>query len=152
MNIIVNGISHQLSSDQHETILSTYLREELKLTGSKIGCGVGVCGSCTVLVEGRALRSCKLKLKDLDGKSILTIEGIHGSEGGIHPIQQAFIDVGAIQCGFCTPGMVLSAYALLLSNPHPMREEIRQAIKGNLCRCTGYQQIVDAIELAASRM
>jgi aerobic carbon-monoxide dehydrogenase small subunit len=132
--------------------LAAWLREELCLTGTKIGCNIGVCGSCTVLVDGEPRRSCKLKLKDVEGKKITTIEGIASTDGSLHPLQQAFLDAGAIQCGFCTAGMVLTAYALLKKNPHPERDEVRQALKGNLCRCTGYQQIIDAVLLAAKRM
>ncbi|HCX59948.1 MAG TPA: xanthine dehydrogenase, partial [Candidatus Cloacimonas sp.] len=110
------------------------------------------CGSCTVLVNGEARRSCKLVLSDVEGCEIITIEGISPQDGSLHPLQQAFMDAGAIQCGFCTPGMVLSALALLLKNHRPSRAEIRQALKGNLCRCTGYQQIVDAVETAAKTM
>lgn len=135
-----------------DTKLSFWLREELDLCGTKIGCDIGVCGSCTVLVNSKALRSCKLKLRDVVDKEILTIEGISPEPDALHPIQTAFIDAGAIQCGFCTPGMVLSAYALLLENPDPNRDQVRKAIKGNLCRCTGYQQIVDAVILAAKRI
>jgi carbon-monoxide dehydrogenase small subunit len=136
----------------YSNILSTWLREDLALTGTKLGCGIGVCGTCTVLVDGEAKRSCKLTLKDVLGKEITTIEGLAQEDGTLHPLQQAFIAAGAIQCGFCTPGMVLSALALLLKNHHPTRAEIRQAIKGNICRCTGYQQIVDAVEDAAKIM
>ncbi|HRX75888.1 MAG TPA: (2Fe-2S)-binding protein [Candidatus Cloacimonadota bacterium] len=150
--ITVNNITHQIPEVKMDLILSTWLREDLYLTGTKIGCGIGVCGSCTVLVDGEAKRSCKLKLKDVLGKQIITIEGISDPDGSLHPLQQAFIDAGAIQCGFCTPGMVLSALALLLKNHHPSRAEIREAIKGNICRCTGYQQIVDAVEAAAHIM
>lgn len=132
--------------------VSSWLREVIGLTGTKVGCDIGVCGSCTILVEGEPKRSCRLYLRDIEGKHLITIEGLASSDGSLHPIQQAFIDAGAIQCGFCTPGMVLTAYALLSKNPKPTRAEIRQAIKGNLCRCTGYQQIVDAVELAAKRM
>jgi len=132
--------------------LSVWLRETLRLTGTKVGCDIGVCGSCTVLVDDEPRRSCKLKCKDVEGKRITTIEGLSGPDGSLHPVQQAFIDAGAVQCGFCTPGMVLTAYALLKKSPHPSREEIRQALKGNLCRCTGYQQIIDAVEQAAQRM
>ena len=148
--IRVNGIEY--SDYDQEMKLSTWLREDLDLTGTKIGCGIGVCGSCTVLVNGEPKRSCKLKLKDVEGADILTIEGVRAPDGGLHPIQQAFLDAGAIQCGFCTPGMVLASYALLMKNPHPSRAEARQAIKGNLCRCTGYQQIIDAVLLAAQSM
>lgn len=148
--ITVNGLP--CSDYDPEKKLSTWLREDLDLTGTKIGCGIGVCGSCTVLVNGEPKRSCKLKLKDVEGADILTIEGVRAPDGGLHPIQQAFLDAGAIQCGFCTPGMVLASYALLMKNPHPSRAEARQAIKGNLCRCTGYQQIIDAVLLAAQSM
>ncbi len=147
--IIVNG-SAFIQSDP-ELKLSVWLREELHLTGTKIGCDIGVCGSCTVLVNGEPRRSCKLKLKDVEGCTITTIEGLSAPDGTLHPIQQAFMDAGAIQCGFCTPGMVLTAYALLQKSPQPSRAEVRQALKGNLCRCTGYQQIIDAVLLAAER-
>jgi len=148
--ITVNNITYQVEDEDRN--LAQWIREELYLTGTKIACNIGVCGSCTVLVDDEPKRSCKLKLKDVQGKSITTIEGISASDGTLHPLQQAFIDAGAIQCGFCTPGMVLSALALLLKNHHPTRSEIRQALKGNICRCTGYQQIVDAVERAARIM
>lgn len=148
--IIVNGTAY--SATDSGLKLSAWLREDLDLTGTKIGCDIGVCGSCTVLVDGEPRRSCKLKLKDVEGCKILTIEGLAAPDGSLHPIQQAFMDAGAIQCGFCTPGMVLTAYALLKKSPHPSRAEVRQALRGNLCRCTGYQQIIDAVLLAAERM
>ncbi len=148
--ITVNNQAHIVT--QQEMKLSVWLRETLRLTGTKIGCDIGVCGSCTVLVNDEPKRSCKLTCKDVEGKHITTIEGLSGEGGSLHPVQQAFIDAGAIQCGFCTPGMVLTACALLKKSPHPSREEIRTALKGNLCRCTGYQQIIDAVELAAQRM
>lgn len=113
---------------------------------------MGACGACTVLVDGQARRACITKVRAVIGKEILTIEGLEGADGSLHPIQQAFMDSGAIQCGFCTPGMIMSALALLLKEKRPNRERIRTAITGNLCRCTGYQQIVDAVELAARRM
>ena len=150
--IKVNENEFKIAHKDYEKLLSNWLREDLGLTGTKVGCGIGVCGSCTVLVNGEAKRSCKLKLKDVLGKEITTIEGLKAADGSLHPLQQAFIDAGAIQCGFCTPGMVLSALALLMKNHQPDREQIRQAIKGNICRCTGYQQIVDAIQAAAKIM
>ncbi len=150
--ITVNGVNHEISDDLKNKKLSEWIREDLSLTGTKIGCDIGVCGSCTVLVNDVAKRSCKLKLQDVDNSEITTIEGISAPDGSLHPLQQAFMDAGAIQCGFCTPGMVLSALALLLKNHHPTRLEIREALKGNLCRCTGYQQIVDAVEQAAEVM
>ena len=129
-----------------------FIREELALKGTKNGCGIGSCGSCTVLVDMKPTRSCVTPLVKCAGKKVLTIEGLAGRDGTLHPVQQAFIDAGAIQCGFCTPGMVLTARALLHQNPTPDREEIRGAFKNVLCRCTGYQQILDAVELAARRM
>lgn len=148
--ITVNGFNYY--DYDLERKLSLWLREDLSLTGTKIGCDIGVCGSCTVLVDGEPKLSCRLKLKDVENCNIITIEGIALPDGTLHPVQQAFIDAGAIQCGFCTPGMVLTAYALLNKNPHPTRQEVRLAIRGNLCRCTGYQQIIDAVILAADRL
>ena len=152
MKITVNNTEYSVSEELAELKLSTYLRENLGLTGTKISCDIGICGSCTVLINNKPGRSCLLKLKDVANKEVLTIEGLASSNGTLHPVQQAFIDAGAIQCGFCTPGMVLTAYAFLLENKQPSREEAREAIKGNICRCTGYQQIIDAILLAAQRM
>jgi carbon-monoxide dehydrogenase small subunit len=149
MIIYVNEHEYQICEADAEKKLSTWLREDLGLTGTKIGCDIGVCGSCTVLVNNKAVRSCKLFLKDVTDKHVLTIEGLTPKDGTLHPVQQAFVDAGAIQCGFCTPGMVLSAYAFLLENPNPTREQARAAIRGNICRCTGYQQIIDAIMQAA---
>lgn len=135
--------------DLHRTLLD-WLRETADLTGAKAGCNIGLCGSCTVLVNGKARLACKTALEGLQGAEITTIEGFGSPEGSLHVLQQAFIDHGAIQCGFCTPGMVLRAHAFLMRKPNPTREEIRRGISPNLCRCTGYQQIVDAVE-AASR-
>jgi len=150
--ITVNGKTYQIAATKYDLLLSTWLREELMLTGTKIGCGIGVCGSCTVLVNKEAKRSCKLKLQDVLGQEITTIEGIGTMDGGLHPLQQAFIDAGAIQCGFCTPGMVLSALVLLYPNHQPSRVALSQALKGNICRCTGYQQIIDAVQKADTIM
>lgn len=150
--ITVNGHSYEPDAALQEKKLSDWLREDLFLTGVKIGCDIGVCGSCTVLVDGKARRSCKMLVKDAIGHEITTIEGISPKDGSLHPLQQAFVDAGAIQCGFCTPGMVLGALALLMDHHHPSRNEIRQALKGNICRCTGYQQIVDAVQNAARIM
>lgn len=137
--------------DPHRNLLD-FLREELDLTGAKNGCGIGVCGSCTVLIENEPVKACKRTLKEVEGRRVTTIEGLAPRNGPLHPVQQAFMDMGAIQCGFCTPGMVLTGVALLLKKPSPTREDIRKAIHPNLCRCTGYQQIIDAIEQAATRM
>jgi carbon-monoxide dehydrogenase small subunit len=151
-SITVNGSRYDLDENQLGMKLIDYLREELGLTGVKNGCGTGVCGACTVLVDGMPRRSCMTAVDSVKGKEILTIEGLENSDGTLHPVQQAFLDAGAVQCGFCTPGMVLTALAFLRKNPDPSREQIRQAMNTNLCRCTGYQQIVDAVELAANRI
>jgi aerobic carbon-monoxide dehydrogenase small subunit len=150
--IIVNRETYPVSSEQESLSLLDFLREELDLTGTKNGCEEGTCGACTVLLEGRAVRACRTAMKKAVGKSVLTIEGIKGKNGGLHPLQQAFIDAGAVQCGFCTPGMIMQALDLLNKNPSPSREEIRKAMRGNLCRCTGYQTIIDAVEAAAASL
>ncbi len=151
-SITVNGTAHEVKDDELELSLLSYLRERRFLTGTKNGCEKGLCGSCTVAVDGKALRACRTPVRKALGASVVTIEGLEGPGGELHPLQRAFIDAGAIQCGFCTPGMVMSAYALLLRDPDPSRDAIRKALKGNLCRCTGYQQIVDAVQLAAKAM
>ncbi len=149
ITMVVNGTSVVLRTKANRTLLSI-LREDLGLTGVKEGCGIGECGACTVIMNGKAVNSCLVLAPKADGAEILTIEGLaNGDE--LHPLQEAFITHGAVQCGFCTPGMILSAKALLDENPHPTRLEIREGISGNLCRCTGYQQIVDAIEAVAER-
>ena len=123
------------------------LREHLQLTGTKEGCSVGECGACSVILDGELVNSCLVLAGKVDGRTVTTIEGVHAPDGGPNDLQNNFIDLGAVQCGFCIPGMVLAGEALLGANPQPTREEIRLAISGNLCRCTGYQQIVDAIEI-----
>lgn len=148
MEITVNGTKHIVDDSRKDEELLEFIREDLDLTGTKNGCHVGVCGACVVLVDDKPMRACCRKLKQVDGKSILTIEGLKDTDGKIHPLQQSFIDHGAIQCGYCIPGMVLTGHALLLQNHHPSREEIRKAINNNICRCTGYVQIVDAIAAA----
>lgn len=142
----VNGRIHNIEIEEDMRLLDV-LRDKLGLTGTKEGCGEGECGACTVIMDGEAVASCLVMAFQAEGKEIVTIEGLE-DENGIHPIQQAFIEEGAVQCGFCTPGMILSAKALLDKNPSPSRTEIREAISGNLCRCTGYNKIVNAVEKA----
>lgn len=144
VHLKVNGFLYELSVEPRRTLLEL-IREDLELTGTKEGCGLGECGACTVLLDGKAIKSCITLVVQADGREMTTIEGLDRPNGTLHPIQQAFIDHGAIQCGFCTPGMVLSVKALLDENPEPTELEARQAIAGNLCRCTGYQKIVEAI-------
>ena len=145
----VNGINYQVEVEPWRTLVEV-LRETLGLTGTKKSCNEGECGACTVMMEGRPVASCLVLAMDAQGKEIVTIEGLSEGER-LHPIQEAFLKHGAIQCGFCTPGMVISAKALLDQNPKPTVTEVRKAISGNLCRCTGYQHIVDSI-MAASKM
>ena len=127
------------------------LREDLNLTGTKEGCGEGECAACTILVDGESRLSCLMVAPQLRGRKVTTIEGLASGEK-LHPVQEAFVEFGAVQCGFCTPGMILNAVDLLRKNPNPTRTEIREGISGNLCRCTGYQKIVDAIEAAAKKL
>ena len=145
----INGRERNLAVEATELLVDT-LRLRLGLTGTKKACGTGDCGDCTVIVDGEAVRSCILLTASMHGKSITTIEGL-GDVSHLHPIQQAFIDAGAVQCGYCTPGMILTAKALLDRQPHPTPEQIREAISGNLCRCTGYVKIEAAIRMAAER-
>lgn len=143
----VNGREYNIEIEPSRTLLDV-LRYELGLTGTKEGCGTGNCGSCTVLVDDRAVNSCLVLAAEMESREIMTIEGLSQC-GQLHPIQQAFIGEGAVQCGFCTPGMIMSVKALLDSNPNPDESQIREAIAGNLCRCTGYDKIVRAIMRAA---
>jgi len=150
MKLHLNGREIAVDDAQAEKRLVEFLREDLDLTGAKNACDVGACGACTVLVDDEPLKICLKRVKDVAGHRVLTIEGLAAPDGTLHPLQQAFVDAGAIQCGFCTPGMVLTAHAFLQKNSAPTREQIRGAIGHNLCRCTGYQQILDAIEAAAA--
>ncbi|MEW6138059.1 MAG: (2Fe-2S)-binding protein [Thermodesulfobacteriota bacterium] len=150
IQITVNGEIKQAAVETNTT-LTQFLREDLELTGTKHGCGLGDCGACTVLLDGKPVNSCLVLAVQAAGREVLTIEGL-AENGKLHPIQQAFVDHGAIQCGFCTPGMILSAKALLDANPRPTEQEIRTAISGNLCRCTGYQKIVEAITAASKAL
>ncbi len=147
----VNGDTYNLAVDPWRT-LNEVLREDLNLTGTKFGCGSGDCGACTVMLDGRAVSSCLTLAVEADGKEILTVEGLAPSGEKLHPIQEAFIEKGAIQCGFCTPGMEIAALDLLRRNPGPKEDQIREALAGNLCRCTGYAKIVEAVQDAADKM
>jgi len=143
LNLNVNGEEFEVLTEVHRTLLEV-LRENLGLTGTKRGCDLGTCGACTVLIEGKPCLSCLTLAVDVQGKKIVTIEGL-AQDGEPHPLQKAFVQKGAIQCGFCTPGMILTAKAFLNQNPNPSEEEVKQAISGNICRCTGYVKIVEAI-------
>jgi carbon-monoxide dehydrogenase small subunit len=147
-HMIVNGEPREAVVDARLT-LADFLREHCRLTGTHLGCEHGVCGACTVLVDGAAVRSCLLFAVQLDGADVTTIEGMSESDGGLSPVQQAFRDAHGLQCGFCTPGFVVSVTAFLRDNPRPSDREIRQVLSGNLCRCTGYQGIVNAVRIAA---
>ena len=146
----VNGVMEEVNVEPGWS-LAYVLREVLNLMGTKVGCETGNCGTCTVLVDGKAIKSCLLLAVKAKGKEIVTIEGLKGKQGGLHPLQEAFMDHFAVQCGYCTPGMILSAKALLDENPNPTEEEVRRGLSGNLCRCTGYVKIVEAV-LAAKEM
>ncbi len=150
ITITVNGVRYEEAVEANRT-LADFLREDLNFTGTKKGCGIGDCGACTVLLDRTPVFSCLTLALEADGCEVLTIEGV--ADGNqLHPVQKAFVEVGAIQCGFCTPGMVLNAIALLNNNPDPTEADIRLAISGNLCRCTGYQKIVEAVMTAAEWM
>jgi carbon-monoxide dehydrogenase small subunit len=147
MTLTVNGTPYEVALEPHKSLLQL-LREELHLTGTKEGCSEGECGACTVLLDGKTVDSCLIFALEAQGREVTTIEGLAQGDQ-LHPVQKAFAEYGAVQCGFCTPGMILAAKALLDSNPHPTELEIRQGISGNLCRCTGYVKIVEAIQAAA---
>ncbi len=146
INITINGRGDVIDVPPNLTLLNM-LREKLSLTGTKNGCEAGECGACTVLLNGKPVNSCMILAVECDGMDVLTVEGL-AANGELSQLQQAFIDQNAIQCGFCTPGMLISAYALLERNPHPSQAEIREALVGNLCRCTGYERIIQAVQMA----
>ncbi len=150
LRLRVNGVERQTAVPDHESLLTT-LRERLALPGSKNACEQGECGSCSVLMDGELVCSCLVLSAAAEGRDIVTVESL-GSADSLHPIQRAFVDAGAVQCGFCTPGLVVSAYALLRANPEPSELEVREALSGNLCRCTGYGKILEAVQTASREM
>lgn len=150
VKLTVNGTSYELSVQPWEALVEV-IRDNLGLTGTKEGCGLGECGACTVIMDGKTVNSCLVLAVEADGKQITTIEGLADGDK-LHPIQEAFVEHGGLQCGFCTPGMIMSAKALLDENPNPTEEEIRRGIAGNLCRCTGYTKIIESIKAAAKNM
>jgi carbon-monoxide dehydrogenase small subunit len=149
LRLIVNGKEHNLLVESHET-LAAILRDHFHLTGTKVSCGEGDCGACTVLVDGKAVNSCIVLALSVQEASVQTIEGLSQGEK-LHPIQEAFLEAGAIQCGFCTPGMVMAAKGLLDQNPFPSEREIREGLSGNICRCTGYEKIIQAVQIACQK-
>jgi aerobic carbon-monoxide dehydrogenase small subunit len=148
LNVTVDGVAYQ-DEVEPRLLLVHYLRERLGKVGTVVGCDTSNCGACTVLVDGKSVKSCAMLAVSATGSEVTTIEGLAGSNGSLHPVQQAFHDEHALQCGFCTPGMVMSACDLLAENPNPTDAEVREGIEGNLCRCTGYQNIVRAVQAAA---
>ena len=150
LNVTVNGRKEQLAIPAHRTLLEM-LREDLQLTGAKEGCGHGECGACTVILDGEIVNACLVLAAEVDGKNIVTVEGLQQGDK-LHPVQQAFIDHSGMQCGFCTPGFMLSAKTLLDRNPNPSRSEIKEALLGNFCRCSGYTKIIESVEAAAQLM
>jgi aerobic carbon-monoxide dehydrogenase small subunit len=151
LSITVNGHPYSASVSGSTTLLE-FLRDTLHFTGTKNGCAEGDCGACTVIMNGQAVKSCLVLALQANGATLETVEGLHGPSGSLHPLQEAFVESGAVQCGYCTPGMLMSAKALLTANPAPTSDEIRAALAGNLCRCTGYSKIIAAVELAASKL
>jgi carbon-monoxide dehydrogenase small subunit len=148
ISFVLNGEPVSVDVEARWTLLHL-LREVLELKGTKDGCGEGECGTCTVVIDGKAVNSCLFPVMEAEGRIVTTIEGLRASDGGLHPLQKAFIDHGAVQCGFCSPGMIMSAYALSQEKAEPSDDEIKDSIEGNLCRCTGYVKIIEAIRSAA---
>ena len=150
ISVNINGVPYARAVEPR-LLLSDFLRHEIGLTGTHVGCEHGVCGACTILVDGEAVRSCLMFAVQADGHGVRTVEGLAPRDGPLHPLQEAFRDAHGLQCGFCTPGFLMTLVPFLRDNPAPTEEEIREAISGNLCRCTGYQNIVEAVRLAAGR-
>ncbi len=150
IDLKVNGQTYEVETQPWRT-LAEVLRDQLNLTGTKISCAEGHCGACTVIIDGKAVNSCLMLIAEAQGKEILTIEGV-STGGELHPIQDAFVTHGAVQCGFCTPGLIMGTKAFLLENPDPSEEEIKKALSGHLCRCTGYVQVIEAVKVAAENM
>ena len=151
INLRINGVDEEVFIEPWWS-LARVLREELNLIGTKESCGTGNCGSCTVLINGKSVKSCLYLAMKARNKDILTIEGLKGNNGKLHPLQEAFIEHFAVQCGYCTPGMIMAAKALLDENPNPTEEEVRKGLSGNLCRCTGYVKIIEAVLAATNKM
>jgi aerobic-type carbon monoxide dehydrogenase small subunit (CoxS/CutS family) len=151
ISLSVNGAAHRRAVEPR-LLLSDFLRHELGLTGTHVGCEHGVCGACTILLDGEAVRSCLVFAVQADGAEVSTVEGLTAGDGPLHPLQEAFRDAHGLQCGFCTPGILMSMLPFLRDTPAPTEPQVREALSGNLCRCTGYQNIVDAVLLAAERM
>jgi len=151
IRVTVNGTQHEALVEPRR-LLADFLRDDLELTGTHVGCEHGVCGACTVLLDGESVRACLLFAVQANERAIMTVEGLAAADGTLHPIQAAFWEEHGLQCGFCTPGFLMTTYELLSANPHPEEDEVRAAIGGNLCRCTGYQNIVRAVRSAADKM
>ena len=149
ITVNVNGVDHS-SEVEPRLLLVHYLRDELALTGTHVGCETSICGACTILIDGQAVKSCTMFAVQADGSNITTIEGL-AANGNLHPMQEGFWECHGLQCGYCTPGMIIAATQIIDRNPNPSREEIRHGLEGNLCRCTGYQHIVEAVEYAAKK-
>lgn len=151
ISFVVNGKPQEVLVRNSWTLASV-LREKLGLLGTKIGCGEGECGACTVLMNGKTVTSCLVLAIQADGANIVTIEGLEKTDGTLHPVQEAFVEAGAVQCGYCTPGMIMSTIALLEKHPDPTEDQVREGLTGNLCRCTGYQKIFEAVQIASKKM
>lgn len=151
LHLTVNGLAHTVEAAPTEPLLHV-LRERLGLVGAKEPCGKGECGGCTVTLDGMAVNACLVMAAQAEGARIITVEGLVSPDHQLHPVQAAFMEAGAVQCGYCMPGMVMSAYSLLQRNPHPTLEQIKEGMEGNLCRCTGYQKVFDAVQMASERM